>query len=331
MTGAAFGLAALAVVAIAAAYGFGKFADAWSNPHVGWLALAVGGEVLAIPAYVIAYRTLAQMRDGPELELRLVLRAVVAGFGAFAPGGGFALDRHTLHAAHGDKDTAIVRVLGLGALEWALLAPVTCLAAIVLLVDGDPRPMASLLWPWAVAVPIGFALGLWVAAPERRERIVGDGHGWRGAADRGLRAVGLLPSLARGFSSCWAAWVGTALYWVFDVAAFYGALRFIGLHLNLGETIVAFATGYALTRRSMPLGGAGVTEALMTFALHWVGQPVAPALAAVVVYRVCNFVLPTLPALFVRPRIRPLVLAAEEGRTPAPEERRHAAAPLGQS
>jgi hypothetical protein len=35
-----------------------------------------------------------------------------------------------------------------------------------------------------------------------------------------------------------------------------------------------------------------VIAALMTFALHWVGQPVGPALAAVVVYRVFNFLVP---------------------------------------
>ncbi len=38
----------------------------------------------------------------------------------------------------------------------------------------------------------------------------------------------------------------------------------------------------------MPLGRAGVTEAPMTYSLHWLGQPVVPALAAVVVYRVVN-------------------------------------------
>jgi len=92
---------------------------------------------------------------------------------------------------------------------------------------------------------------------------------------------------------------------------------------------LAYATGYALTRRSMPLGGAGITEALMTFALHWAGQPVLPALAAVVVYRVFNFVLPIIPARVVGPRIRPLLRAAEEGRTPAAREQAQAAAPLG--
>ena len=59
----------------------------------------------------------------------------------------------------------------------------------------------------------------------------------------------------------------------------------------------AYATGYAATRRSLPLGGAGVTEVLMTFSLYWVREPLAPALAAVVAYRVFNFLLVATPAL----------------------------------
>lgn len=92
---------------------------------------------------------------------------------------------------------------------------------------------------------------------------------------------------------------------------------------------VAYATGYALTRRSMRLRGAGVTETLMTFSVHWIGWPVAPALASVVVYRAVNFLMPTVPALLVRPRVEPLIEPAKKGRTPAKAERRRAAAPFG--
>jgi uncharacterized membrane protein YbhN (UPF0104 family) len=139
----------------------------------------------------------------------------------------------------------------------------------------------------------------------------------------------MLRSLARDVSSCWSAWLAIALYWTFDIASFYGAARFVGLSVSVGEAVIAYATGYALTRRSTPLGGAGVTEVLMTFALHWMGQPVVTALAAVVVYRVFNFAFPALVALLVRPRVRPLLRVADEGRPPARKERRVAAAPLG--
>jgi hypothetical protein len=80
----------------------------------------------------------------------------------------------------------------------------------------------------------------------------------------------------------------------------------------------------------MPLGGAGVTELLLTFAQHWVGQPIARALAAVVVYRVFNFALPAAPALLVRRRIRPLLRAADQDRAPSRREQRRASAPIGQ-
>lgn len=324
VSAAAFALSAVAVVAIAGAWGFTAFADAWADLHPGWLALAVCAGVLAFAVYAIAYRAVARIHGGPLLGLPLTARVVAAGFGAFAVGGGFSLDKRALYAIESDRRAATVRVLGLGALEWALLAPAAWVSAVVLLVRGNSSVMPSLLWPWALAVPAGFAIGLWLGAPDRRERVAGDG-GVRAALGRALEGVGVLRSLARKFSSYWAAWLGIALYWALDIASFYGAVRFIGLHLGLGETVLAYATGYALTRRSTPLGGAGSTETLMTFALHWVGQPVAPALAAVVVYRVFNFALPTIPAILARRRVKPLLDAADDNRTPARRERRYAA------
>src|SRR5205085_6574663 len=112
--------------------------------------------------------------------------------------GGFAVDKRALHAVQDDERDATVRVLGLGALEWALLAPAAWVAAVVLLADGDRRPMASLLWPWAIAVPVGFALGLWLAAPDRRARVAsGEGRG-RTALRHALEGVAILRTLATG-------------------------------------------------------------------------------------------------------------------------------------
>jgi uncharacterized membrane protein YbhN (UPF0104 family) len=331
LTLAAFAIAIGAVVAVAAAYGFDAFADAWSNLHVGWLALGVCADLLAIPAYVICYRVLVQVEDGPELPIPLVLRIVTAGFGPFAAGGGFALDKRALGALDRDHEGATVRVLGLGAMEWALLAPAAWVCAVVLLAVGDHRVMSSLLWPWAVLVPIGFAVGLWLAVPARRKRICArKGRAWE-ALGKGLSGAGIVISLSRSFNRCWIAWLGAAVYWALDIAAFYAAIRFIGMRPIIPETILAYATGYALTRRSMPLGGAGVTEVMMTLSLHWVGWPVAPALAAVVVYRIFNFALPAIPALLVRPRIGPLITAVDEDRAPTEAERWRAQAPLGRT
>lgn len=307
----AFLLAAATVAVIAGAYGFDNFADAWKQLQPGWIALSICAALLAPGAYVLAYRAVARAHGGPELEVGMAARVVAAGFGPFAVGGGFALDKRALRALHKKSDhAAIVRVLGLGALEWALLAPAAWLSAVVLLIAGS-QAMPSLLWPWALIVPPAFVLGLWLAVPDRRERLTARGRPLA-KLEVTFRGVGVLHLLAKDIATCWIAWVGAAAYWVLEIAAFYGALRFIGLHPSGWATILAYATGYALTRRSLPLGGAGATEALMTFALHWVGIAVPAALASVAVYRIGNFVLPTIPALIARPHVTPLIDAGEE-------------------
>ncbi|HET9125303.1 MAG TPA: hypothetical protein VFN65_10500, partial [Solirubrobacteraceae bacterium] len=54
------------------------------------------------------------------------------------------------------------------------------------------------------------------------------------------------------------------------------------------------------------LGGAGVTEFLMTYALYWLRMPLAPALAAVLIYRAFNFLLIAAPAVVAHRQLQPL-------------------------
>jgi len=61
--------------------------------------------------------------------------------------------------------------------------------------------------------------------------------------------------------------------------------------------VIAYATGYAASRRSLPLGGAGITEALLTLSLIEVHVHAAHALFAVVAYRLINFLAPMIPGL----------------------------------
>ena len=74
--------------------------------------------------------------------------------------------------------------------------------------------------------------------------------------------------------------------------------------VSIPALILAYATGYVATRRSLPWGGAGLVEVMMTFALVWVGVPLAPALLGVVTYRLFNFWLPVIPALAALPAVR---------------------------
>jgi uncharacterized membrane protein YbhN (UPF0104 family) len=302
----ATGIAAIAVLAIARITGADAVGRAFDHFEPGWIGLIAGAELLAYPAYALAYRTLANMR-GRTVALPLVARLVVAGFGPFAIGGGFGIDRKYLQALHQDERSARVTVIALGTLEWAVLAPTTCIVAIVFLAIGE-NILPSLLWPWALAVPAGFALGLWLSEPRRVERLAWLRKGRRRQMlAHILEGVSVLHELGRSPLRYAGAWLGTALYWAADIGAFYGGLRTFGLEPNAGKVILAYATGYAATRRSLPLGGAGITEFLMTYSLYWVREPLAPALAAVVAYRIFNFVLAATPALIAHRQLDPLI------------------------
>jgi uncharacterized membrane protein YbhN (UPF0104 family) len=302
----ATGIAAVAVLAIARATGADEVGRAFDDINPGWIALIAGAELLAYPAYMVAYRSLAQVHGHAPLALPLVARVVIAGFGPFTIGGGFGIDRQALQALHEDEHSARVRVLALGTLEWAVLAPTACIVSIVFLIQGA-NILPSLLWPWAISVPLGFGFGLWASTSKRIERVSRMCRGRFPWLIRALEGVGALHTLLRSPRQYMGAWLGTALYWAADIGAFYGALRTFGLEPGPGKVIIAYATGYAATRRSLPLGGAGITEALMTYSLYWVRYPLAPALAAVVAYRVFNFLLATTPALIAHRQLEPMI------------------------
>ena len=302
----ATGLAAIAVIAIARITGADAIGRVFDDFDPGWIALIAGAELLAYPGYVIAYRSIARVHGHGPISLPLVTRVVVAGFGPFSIGGGFGLDKRALEALHEDERSARVRVIALGVLEWAVLAPLACVVSIVFLAQGA-NVMASLLWPWAIAVPLGFGFGLWASAPSRIKRVSKFGGRWHEALLQMLEGMGVLRTLLANPREWAGAWLGTTLYWAADIAAFYGGLRTFGLDPIFGKVVIAYATGYAATRRSLPLGGAGITEFLMTYALYWVREPLAPALGAVVAYRAFNFLLAAAPALIANQQLRPLL------------------------
>ena len=309
----AVGIAGVAVLLIARATGADAVGRAFDNVELPWIVLLAGASVLTYPAYVLAYSSLADIHGHPPMPLPMVARVVVAGFGPFSISGGFGIDQRALQAVHEDERSVRVRVIALGVLEWAVLAPLACVVAIVLLARGT-NVMRSLLWPWAVAVPVGFAFALWASSPGRIERIARIRGRRREWLAQSLEGVAVLHELIRNPRRHLMAWLGTGFYWAADIAAFYGALRLFGLDPGAGKVIIAYATGYAATRRSLPLGGAGVTEFLMTYALYWVRLPLAPSLAAVLAYRVFNLGMVAAPALIAHRQLEPLLSRARPRR-----------------
>jgi len=277
--------------------------------HPAWLVLCFFGELVAYAGYVLAVRDTAKVDQGPKLSFGHSIQAVIGGFGVFAAtrtSGGFAVDYWALRTAGEDREGAVARVLALGALEYAVLAPAALCAAIAILVDGEDISLGLTL-PWLAVIP-GALVAIWLTSPKRADRYathspgagrIREGFAHSVAGLSMLRRMLVAPPREHGLGL-----LGTAAYWAGDIACLWGALQFFGNpRLSIPALIIGYATGYVLTRRSLPAGGAGVVEIALTFALHWVGFPFVRALLGVVVYRLFNLWLPIVPALAVLPDI----------------------------
>jgi hypothetical protein len=126
--------------------------------------------------------------------------------------GGFALDRAALERAGLSQRDGRDRVLGLGALEYAFLAPATALAALWIIVRGQ-AVAESLMLPWLIGVPVGAGLALTAL----RHRQVFNRRGWRGHPYNWLRSLDLLLCLVRQPARGVAAFLGIGCYWLGDV------------------------------------------------------------------------------------------------------------------
>ena len=289
--------------------------------HPEWLLLCFGGQLLAYFGYVLAVRDTARVDGGPSLSFGRTVQGVVGGFGVFAAtrtSGGFAVDYWVLRSAGEDRDGAVARVLALGALEYAVLAPAALCSAIALLVSGADVSM-TLTLPWLLVIP-GAMVAIWLSSPKRAPRYSkAPAHGRVRQAFAHfvaglsiLRSMFVAPPREHGLGV-----LGITLYWAGDIACLWGALQFFGNpRLSVPALILGYATGYVLTRRSLPAGGAGVVEIALTFALHWMGFPFVRALLGVVVYRIFNLWLPILPALATLPAVNELRRELEEAEEP---------------
>jgi uncharacterized membrane protein YbhN (UPF0104 family) len=286
-------LSLIAAILVAGAAGYVSVASHLRHANWYWFPFAVAGAVAAQIGYTFAYREVAHVGRGVRLGALRASAIVAAGFGMFTPRGGFAVDIEALEDLGVPPEEARVRVLGLGSLEYAVLSVGACACAILLLVQHSPAERAVTL-SWTIGVPAGTALAL--LAVRYRDTIC------RGRIGRLLRpaldaiaVVGQIVASPRRHGA--AAFMGMAVYWAGEVFVLWVCLAAFTRHTpSVEAVVVGYATGYALTRRTLPLAGAGAVEALLPFALTWVGYGLAPAVLAVFAYRIFNLWLPLGPA-----------------------------------
>jgi Lysylphosphatidylglycerol synthase TM region len=277
--------------------GFGPVAHVVTHFDGVWLLVIVAGRALCYLGYTVAYRATMRLRGGPRLSFGQALGLVAAGFGVFVVGGGFAVDRRALRGLGHSREQARVRVLGLGALEYAVLAPVAWICALLLL-DSESVD-DGLLLTWVIAVPVGTLIALWLTYWRHRTRV---GTWLRKTARHGVAALQMVSEIATHREHN-PAWMGIGVYWLGELLSTWAGLRLFGINLPADKLVLAYATGYAMTPRGLPLAGVGVTEVLMPLAYTWVGVPLADAVLAVFAYRIVTLVIGLVPALIATPLV----------------------------
>jgi uncharacterized membrane protein YbhN (UPF0104 family) len=274
-----------------------------------WLLVCLGGELTAYAGYVLAVRDMARVDNGPELDLNASVATVVGGFGVFAAtrsSGGFAVDYWAFRRAGAGRREAAHRVLGLGFLEYVVLSVVALVASVALALNFDGHASLGVTLPGLTIIP-ALALAWWATSPKRVHRL---------RRPRPSRLRGMLANAVAGAHYVRQLFtnprehglgvLGNAIYWAGDIGCLAAALALCGVSISWARLVLAYSGGYVLTRRALPAGGAGFVEAALTVALAGMGVGLTRALVAVVIYRLFNFWLPIVPALFLMPALSEL-------------------------
>jgi hypothetical protein len=286
------------------------------HPQWPWLAASLGGVVLAFAGYYFGYRGVGKIEGGPDdLSHAERLAVVAAGFGGFLAHGGTGLDREVMCAAGGSEREAKVRVTLLGGLEHLILAIPCSAAALALLVLGPWKPPLDFIVPWAVGPAVGFAVALW-AAERYRDRLRGR-SGWRGRLSILLDAAHLIGAMFRHPAQYYAAISGMLLYWLADMWGLWAAMAAFGFRMNGASEMLAFGTAMIVTRRTGPLGGAGILGVALAPTLWYSGAPWAAAVLGTFSYRFFAVWLPQPLSVLMLPRLRRLLETSPDADAPS--------------
>jgi uncharacterized membrane protein YbhN (UPF0104 family) len=285
--------------------GFGKVGHTIDHAQWWWLVPALGAVLIAFCGYYFAYRGIKRADRGPQLDFRALLAVVTAGFGGFLAHGGTALDEFAMRAGGADKREAKVRVSALAGFEHGVLAIIVCPSAIVAWALGLTIPRKDFTEPWAIIPPIGFALAIFLA--ERYRDRLRDRDGWRGKVGTFFDAIHIVWQVLRHPRQYGVAVLGMMLYWGADMFGLWATTRAFGYTMSALAIIVVLGTGMLFTRRTAPLGGAGImVVALVPTLWYGAGVPYAAATMGVVAFRFMTLFIPMPGAFIALPKLREL-------------------------
>lgn len=233
-----------------------------------------------------------------------MIATVATGFGGFFAHGGAALGHYALRAAGASDRESSVRVSSLGGLEHGILGLFGCGAGVAVLVMGRTRPPLDFSLPWAVVPIPGFLLAFYLA--RRYEHRFDDADGWRHKVGVFIDSILLIRQLFERPLAHAGALVGMGLFWAADLFAAWSGLAMFGYHMSWPPFIVGVATGMVFSRRTGPLGGAGILTVVLALTVMYSGAPFAVAVAGIFAYRVFALWIPMPFSLLALPVMRDL-------------------------
>jgi uncharacterized membrane protein YbhN (UPF0104 family) len=266
--------------------------------HGDWtiLAAVLAAHLLAYVGYTVGHHRLLNLGSERVVAWRQTTLILLVGFGAIPSAGGLRIDQVALRGLGRSREEATISAIALAGIEMALLTPVAWVCALLLI--GAPGVPGSESISWAIAAPLLFVPTVLAAARGTHRALAPDGERHRPPwLQDTLSGFARALQLARHPRCGAIVLAGVAVYWAADILALWLSLRLCHVELSVTRLILAYATGYLLTRRSLPLAGAGATELLLSIALTWVGVPLAAAVPAVLVYRFTDLSLTLIPAL----------------------------------
>lgn len=295
-------LQAAAAVGMAYVAGFSQIHAALTRWSAPWLAAMVGAVIISFVGYFWAYRGIYRVEEGPRIDRRQMIAVVVGGFGGFLAHGGSALDDYALRATGADERDASTRVSALAGMEHGVLAVIGTVAGIVVLAEGRSAPPADFSVPWSVIPIPGFALAFWLA--ERYRMKLRDRDGMGGKIGVFLDSIHLNRELFLRLHHHGPAILGMLAFWLADAFAMWAALAAFGFSMNAAALFIGYATGMVFTRRTGPLGGAGILMVVLPVTIWYSGAPLATAVVGVFAYRVVTLWLPMPFAFASLPTLR---------------------------
>ncbi|HWM63924.1 MAG TPA: lysylphosphatidylglycerol synthase transmembrane domain-containing protein [Solirubrobacterales bacterium] len=316
--------------------GLGDSLSRLGEAEAGWIAVAIGFNVVAICTYIALFKAVVG-GDVLPLTWNETYDINLAGLAAtrlFSAGGagGIALTYWALRKAGMVRHEVARRMVAFLTLQYVFY-PVALIVCGILLRTGVVPGKDSVeltIVPAAVAgllLIVGVLIAL--VPPDLSARVERWAHGHRGGAfadklakvpatvGEGLRfGFGLLLRPSRGGLAV----LGAAGYWAANIGILWASFKAFGVHVPLAVVVQGFFLGMVGNLFPLAPAGVGAVDAGLIGAFVLFGLPEESVFPAILVYRMVAFWLPIPPGIVAFFQLRARVHEWENGALPVDRE-----------